>query len=273
MTDELRLSPSKLDMLSKCGIQYEYRYVKGLKIPPSVGMLEGRAIDKAASSILRHKLTEGSLPTDEAVADHAGQEMRTEGNDAGEGLIPAAEALRGGKGRLGYAVDRAIRMARKYRTADRPERHLGRRGGRRGQRPEDEGQAGADEGRPREPAAHRLRRGEVRHRRDPGAEGPATRSGRPAEALRGHGPRRRSGRGAVSAARIRSDAGADAGVPPPGGSRGEGHPGRSVPAGEAGGLVVQREVLRVFEPVQLLSPSGQRDRGGKRRGHRRREDG
>lgn len=120
MTDELRLSPSKLDMLSKCGVQYEYRYVKGLKIPPSVGMLEGRAIDKAASAILRHKLAEGTLPTDEAVADHAGQEMRTEWNDAGEVLIPAAEALRGGKGRLGYAVDRAIRMARKYRTAVAP---------------------------------------------------------------------------------------------------------------------------------------------------------
>ena len=106
MTDQLRLSPSKLDMLSKCGVQYEYRYVKGLKIPPSVGMLEGRAIDKAASAILRHKLAEGTLPTDEAVADHAGQEMRTEWNDAGEVLIPASEALRGGKGRLGYAVDR-----------------------------------------------------------------------------------------------------------------------------------------------------------------------
>ncbi len=118
--DDLRLSPSKLDMLSKCGIQFEFRYIHGLKIPPSVGMLEGRAVDKAASAILRHKLAEGSLPTDEAVADLAGQGMRTEWNEAGEVLIPASEADQGGRGRLGYAVDRAIRMARKYRTAFAP---------------------------------------------------------------------------------------------------------------------------------------------------------
>lgn len=120
MTDELRLSPSKLEMLQRCGIQYDFRYNLGIKAPPSIAMLEGRAVDKAVSQILRQKVVEGKLPSDQAVADQAATEMRTEWSDAGEVFLTASEAARGGKGLLGYAVDRTIRLARKYRTAFAP---------------------------------------------------------------------------------------------------------------------------------------------------------
>ena len=33
------LSPTQLDMAAKCGMQYQFRYVDGLKIPPAVAMV------------------------------------------------------------------------------------------------------------------------------------------------------------------------------------------------------------------------------------------
>lgn len=44
-----RLSPSQANTYLKCGVQWEFRYIEGLKIPPGGAMIRGRALDEASN--------------------------------------------------------------------------------------------------------------------------------------------------------------------------------------------------------------------------------
>ena len=59
MADDL--SPTKLGMLERCGLQYEFRYVKGLKLPPSSPLIVGSAAHRAAELDLKRKMEAGEL--------------------------------------------------------------------------------------------------------------------------------------------------------------------------------------------------------------------
>ncbi len=65
------LSPSRLDMLARCGMQYFFRYVEGLRVPPGVAMVQGTAVHRAVVQDLRHKRDHGELLTLSAVEDCA----------------------------------------------------------------------------------------------------------------------------------------------------------------------------------------------------------
>lgn len=51
------LSVSQLDMLSRCGQQWAYRYLDGLIMPPGFALLKGKAVHAAAEANFRQKLT------------------------------------------------------------------------------------------------------------------------------------------------------------------------------------------------------------------------
>jgi hypothetical protein len=54
------LSPSQLGMLTRCGLQYEYRYVKGLKRPPGIAAYVGtgthRSVEANMQSVIDTKI-------------------------------------------------------------------------------------------------------------------------------------------------------------------------------------------------------------------------
>lgn len=62
------LSHTQLDMMARCGIAWEFRYVHKVKRPPpSVKMLIGRGVDHSVTENLRHKRDEGApVPLEEA---------------------------------------------------------------------------------------------------------------------------------------------------------------------------------------------------------------
>lgn len=54
--DEPYLSASQLSMYTRCAKQYEFRYIKGIKRPPSLSMILGTGVHKSAEVNYAHKL-------------------------------------------------------------------------------------------------------------------------------------------------------------------------------------------------------------------------
>jgi PD-(D/E)XK nuclease superfamily len=51
------VSPSQLMMMERCGQQYFYRYVQGLRLPPGVAAIRGTAVHKGAEMNYHQKMT------------------------------------------------------------------------------------------------------------------------------------------------------------------------------------------------------------------------
>jgi len=62
------LSPTKMAMLKRCEVQFAYRYLQGLKLPPSVALITGSAYDDSLTTNYRQKITsEVDLPVSDVV--------------------------------------------------------------------------------------------------------------------------------------------------------------------------------------------------------------
>ncbi|TDA25887.1 MAG: hypothetical protein DSO01_06680 [Archaeoglobi archaeon] len=66
---------SQLNMLFRCGVQYEFRYIKGLKIPPRASLIIGSGVHKGAEHSFRKKWLEKKLPPLDEVQDIARDEV------------------------------------------------------------------------------------------------------------------------------------------------------------------------------------------------------
>lgn len=72
-----KYNQSELKAYLKCGKLWEFRYVRGIKAPPSSALTVGSCVDAAVSSNLAQKVESGSdLPT-EAVLDRFSDEFET----------------------------------------------------------------------------------------------------------------------------------------------------------------------------------------------------
>ena len=66
MTDEPHLSVTQLKMYLRCPLQYYFRYVCGLKVPPTGGMTLGRTVHSALEKNYRQKIeTHEDLPLEQ----------------------------------------------------------------------------------------------------------------------------------------------------------------------------------------------------------------
>ena len=54
------ISDSQLRMLTRCGIQYENRYVMGEIIPPGIAAVRGIGVHRAAAANGQQKIESGS---------------------------------------------------------------------------------------------------------------------------------------------------------------------------------------------------------------------
>jgi len=109
---EVRFRTTSLDMLSKCGVMWEFRYVKGLSRPPGVAMLVGTAVDHAANATLQSKIDTGSLLSVEEVGEIAVEKLAKEW-DHGVALSDE-DAFFGPKAVKGKATDRAAALAQAH---------------------------------------------------------------------------------------------------------------------------------------------------------------
>lgn len=60
------LSASSLDTFRRCPLQWRFRYVEGIKVPPSVAIVQGASVHRGAEYNYSYKVETGEdLPTDE----------------------------------------------------------------------------------------------------------------------------------------------------------------------------------------------------------------
>jgi hypothetical protein len=106
---KFQLHVSGLNMISKCGVQFERRYVNGEKIPPSVAIVIGTATDKSVTADLGHKIeTGGALLADGDVQDIARDALKEEWR---AGVKVTEDDQEDGIGSEGGAIDASVKLA------------------------------------------------------------------------------------------------------------------------------------------------------------------
>lgn len=112
--DPVKLSPTSIRTLLRCGQQYFYRYVEGLRRPPSVKMVVGTAVDHAANVALIAKARREAAVSPEAAADIAASVMRGAWENPGALELDAEERKEGRAATRGASIDRAVRLAKAF---------------------------------------------------------------------------------------------------------------------------------------------------------------
>ena len=117
MTDKKKVRPqmhwSHLSCLMRCPAQYEFRYVKGIIVPPAKALHIGTATHKAVAHNLKHKAETfdaggiGHLLKPDIVADIA-RDTATERVDAEDLWLTDEDAERGRAPIVGEIVDTAV---------------------------------------------------------------------------------------------------------------------------------------------------------------------
>ena len=115
-----QLHQSHIDMLYKCGVQYEFRYVRGIKSPPGVAALAGSGCHKGVEVNMLHKLHhDGELAALEDVQDASRDDVLARWDREGVHLAPE-ERERGENVLCGQTIDRAVAFATLHYNAFAP---------------------------------------------------------------------------------------------------------------------------------------------------------
>ena len=77
------LSPTQLETLSKCGMQYYWRYIEGLRVPPGIALIKGGAVHTSVERDMRAKAEIGGLLPSEYIADIARDAVHTRWEEFG----------------------------------------------------------------------------------------------------------------------------------------------------------------------------------------------
>jgi hypothetical protein len=111
-------SYTQLAMLQKCGVQYEFRYVKGIKAPPGIALIRGRGVDEATRLNLSQKVKSRQEAPEDVVADAAAQAV--DEGFAGELALTEEEQTVGTDKLKGRTKDTAVGLALLHRAKVSP---------------------------------------------------------------------------------------------------------------------------------------------------------
>lgn len=113
------LSVTQLEMLSKCGLQYGYRYLQGIKRAPGLGLLRGKATHASIEADLGAKIATGALLPDADIPDLTAGAFRASIERDGVALTDD-EVRDGERTAIDAAQDLAIRLAVHHHDNDAP---------------------------------------------------------------------------------------------------------------------------------------------------------
>lgn len=112
-TSKPQLHFSGLDLLWRCGVAFENRHIKKIKMPPSSAIHVGKGVDEAANSNLTSKIeTKQLLPTPQ-VLDIARDAVKHSFEEEGAMLMPDETNE---KTACDLAVDKAVRLTKAHAT-------------------------------------------------------------------------------------------------------------------------------------------------------------
>jgi hypothetical protein len=118
-TKKPHISPTQLDMLSRCGEQYRRRYIEGEVIPPGIAAHVGSGFHSGAEVNFRQKIeTREDLPVADIV-DAAVEGFKTRA--AGGYMLTQGEVERGAGNVLGEATDLVARLATLHAKEQAPD--------------------------------------------------------------------------------------------------------------------------------------------------------
>jgi hypothetical protein len=98
------LSVTQLNMLSRCGLQYDFRYIQKIIAPPGVQLVIGKGTHAAIEKDLVNKQQWGTLLPDDSIADYAADAARAAW-DEDEPVLQEGDPDKGG------VVDVAVSLA------------------------------------------------------------------------------------------------------------------------------------------------------------------
>lgn len=117
MSSKFQLHVSALNTLSKCGIQFENRYILGQKTPSNASMAVGTAVDRSVTRNLGEKITSGVLLPVEQVRDIARDALVEEWST---GVEVAEEDAEEGAASRDAAIDMSVDLAGLHHRAAAP---------------------------------------------------------------------------------------------------------------------------------------------------------
>jgi len=113
------MSITQLSMYQKCGVQYEFRYAMGIKIPPGVQQIRGSAVHRSIAYNYRQKIgSKEDLPPD-VLKDVAAQAV--DESFAGEVLLQEEEETVGVAKLRDATKDTVVGMTQVYREKLSPQ--------------------------------------------------------------------------------------------------------------------------------------------------------
>lgn len=108
-----QLHQSGLEMLSKCGTQFEFRYIKGIKRPPNAFLICGKATDRAVNTDLDHKIATGELEQESVLLDVARDAVEHD-PDKNDIQLDEDEKGRSVQDVLSDTKDKAVRLVKAH---------------------------------------------------------------------------------------------------------------------------------------------------------------
>lgn len=106
MTNQLHVSG--LNMLSRCGEQFRFRHIEGIKTPPNVSLAIGSAVDESVTRNLTSKIDTGTLLDPAEVKDIARDALTRQWLDVEPNAEDAEEGMESGRD---AAVDASVSLA------------------------------------------------------------------------------------------------------------------------------------------------------------------
>jgi hypothetical protein len=115
ITPKLRkqLHQSGAEMLAKCGLQFEFRHILGIRRPPSAFLICGKATDRGVTVDLDHKIQTGELEKESVILDVVRDAVET---DPEKDSIQLDEDEKGKSIEqvIGLTKDKAVRLVKAH---------------------------------------------------------------------------------------------------------------------------------------------------------------
>lgn len=99
---------SGLNMLAKCGVQFERRYMLGERLRPGMGAITGTGVDRSVTHNLDTRINTGKSAAESEVLDIARDTVKAEWE---QGVAEDADYKRNGSRAQGKAIDDAVKLA------------------------------------------------------------------------------------------------------------------------------------------------------------------
>lgn len=112
ITGKDHISPSQIEMALRCGLQYQFRYIEGIKSPPGFALVVGSGTHEGVACDLTSKVTTGDLASPDEIHEAAAGAVRKR--------FDTENVVLHGEQSEGAAIDLAVRLCDTHHVSHAP---------------------------------------------------------------------------------------------------------------------------------------------------------